>query len=217
MREQITKALTVMLAMWALGCQAKATDKEINAMCKNKLELQGIMRGTSEQEEVVRVKEEYRIKKENLEKEMARDLKGRDDVYAQRLKDIEAGNVVELQPKEEDTEETKEAKGAKKKEEEEEEKTPEQIKEELKQKAKEQMDKGKKEITDQFTRLIDKLGPQGKFAMEKARKYAKKRKKEADAALKNCIDAAKKKAVTQEVALCRTKAKTKADYAACKK
>ena len=94
MSDQLTKVLAVIIAGAALGCEAKATDEEIDGMCKNKLELQGIMRGTSEQEEVVRVKEEYRIKKENLEKEMARDLKGRDDVYAQRLKDIEARSFV---------------------------------------------------------------------------------------------------------------------------
>ena len=215
MREILSKVVMVILIAAAFGCEAKATGGQINTMCMKKLELQGKLRGTVEADEVARVEEEYRVKEESLKKEMARDLKGMEDVRQQKLKDIENGQAPPLT--EEETaaiiEKMIEADPSKKKIEE---LTPEQIKEEQTKKGEAVVAKRKKEITDQFERLLSKLGPQKKYAIRDVKKYVKKRKKEADESKKGCLEAAEKKGVTEKVATCRAQAKSKEDYSACK-
>ena len=215
MREILSKVVTVILAGALFGCEAKATDEQIGQMCQNKLALQGKLRGTVEADEVARVEEEYRVKKDALQKEMDRDLKGMDDAHKQKMKDIEDGTVAPLGEKEiaDIIAKIVEADPSQKKLEE---LTPEQIKEVQIEKAEAITAKRKKEITDQFERLISKLGPQGKYAVRDVKKYVKKRQKEAEESKKGCLEAAKKKGVTEKVATCRAQATTKEAYSACK-
>lgn len=197
MKQLYGKIGMAVAAGWILGCEAKATDEQLQAMCKNMLELKGTMRGTDEAKEAARVAEEYRIKEENNKKEMARDLQGMEDVRAQKMKDIEAGQAPPLSE-----EEAKDL-------------TPEQIKEAQIKKAEEIIKKREKEITEEAERLLAKLGPQKEYAIRDAKKYAAKRLKEAKEAETGCIEAAKQKGVTEKVATCRAQAQSVDDYKTC--
>ncbi len=198
MKQLYRKIGMAIAACLILGCEAKATDDQLQAMCKNMLELKGTLRGTDEAKEAARVEGEYRIKEETLKKEMDRDLRGMEEVRAQKMKDIEAGEAPALS------------------EEEAEDLTPEQIKEAQIKKAEEIVEKRRKEITEEAEGLLAKLGPQKTYAIRDAKKYAAKRLGEAQEAEKGCIDAAKKKGVTEKIATCRAQAQSKDDYKACK-
>ena len=111
------------------GCASKASDELLGTMCDNKLKVSGVLRGTVYEEEAKRITDEYKTKEDNLKAEMERDLKGMDDVLAGRLKAIESGEGEE---------------------------TDEQKEERIKA-AKEDIEKKKKGITDQFEPLIKKF------------------------------------------------------------
>lgn len=82
--------------------------------------------------------------------------------------------------------------------------------------AKEDIDKKKKGITDQFNPLIEKLTPQKEYALENAKEYVEKRKKEAAAATEKCVSEAKSASIEEETANCRIKADSVDAYDACK-
>jgi hypothetical protein len=222
MRKGTLLGLVALIAAPGFGCKAKATDEQLEEMCKHLLEISGDMRGTSEKEEVSRVEEEYQKKETDLKEEMARDLKGMDDVHAQKLADIEAGKDVVEAPAEDQDEEgeaagekekagkTKKKKDAPKAEEE----APLSKEDKIKA-ANEDIEKKKKEITDQFERLIKVLGPQKTYALRDARKYVAKRKKQADETLKKCIEDVKKRDITEEKYQCRMTTDSRDAYFAC--
>jgi hypothetical protein len=219
MRNRIIAGALTLVAAAALGCQAKATDEQIEKMCKHLLEISGDMRGTLEKEEVARIETEYAEKEKSLKAEMERDLKGMDDVLAQKLSTIEKEAAEAAAPGEE--EEKKKAKKAKEEEDEgegegENEDEEPLTKEEKIKAANEDIAKKKKEITDQFERLISKLGPQKKYAIRDIKKYVKKRQKNADKALKKCQGDPKNKELTEEKVNCRLQTDTRDKYFACK-
>lgn len=82
--------------------------------------------------------------------------------------------------------------------------------------AKEDIEKKKKGITDQFNPLIEKLTPQKEYALENAKEYVEKRKKEAAATTEKCVSEAKSTSVEEETANCRIKAQSIDAYDACK-
>ncbi len=196
MRYAVIAISASLFALAATGCSIPATDSQLEGMCRNHLELKGDLRGTSEEEEVGRIEEEYAVKEKNLKSEMARDLKGMDDVLEQALKDLE---TAEITPTEED-----------------EGKTVEQLKEELKKSKTASIEEKKKPIIEQFERLLKVLGLQKKVQVDKAREYAAKNKEKADKAHAECVAAAKKKGIFAETADCRIRAKSLDDYDACK-
>jgi hypothetical protein len=81
--------------------------------------------------------------------------------------------------------------------------------------AKEDIDKKKKAIVEQFEPLIAKLQPQKAFALKEAREYTDKRSAEAAKAKAECLEAAKKAAVSEETATCRIQADSPDHYNAC--
>ena len=82
--------------------------------------------------------------------------------------------------------------------------------------AKEDIEKKKKGIMDQFNPLIEKLTPQRDYALENAKEYVEKRKKEATEATQKCVSKAKEASVTEELANCRIQAASIDTYDACK-
>ncbi len=178
--------LAVLVVTQGMGCASKATDDQLETMCDHLLEISGDKRGTKEEDEVTRIEEEYAVKEKNLKDEMARDLKGMDDVLTQKRSDVEAG---------EGSAEEKEA---------------------TLKAAEENIAKQKKDITDQFERLIKVLGPQKKYAIRDAKKYVKKRQTKAQEAQKRCVEDVKKREITVEKYECRMKAETRDEYFACK-
>ncbi len=175
-----------LLAFWAGGCASKASDELLGQMCDNKLKLSGVLRGTVYEEEAARITDEFKQKEDNLRGEMERDLKGMDDVLAGRIKAVESDEGDASQ------------------------------KAERIRAAKEDIEKKKKGITDQFEPLIQKLTPQRDYALKNAEEYVAKRKKEADAEKEKCLLQAKSASVTEEKAACRIKASSVAAYDACK-
>ena len=170
------------------GCASKASDELLGTMCDNKLKVSGVLRGTVYEEEAKRITDEYKTKEDNLKAEMERDLKGMDDVLAGRLKAIESGEGEE---------------------------TDEQKEERIKA-AKEDIEKKKKGITDQFEPLIKKLTPQRDYALNQAKEYVAKRQKEASESREKCVSEAKDAEVTEALANCRIKAGTVEVYDLCK-
>ena len=81
--------------------------------------------------------------------------------------------------------------------------------------AKEDIEKKKKGITDQFEPLIAKLHPQKAYALKDAKEYTDKRAAEAEKAKADCLEDAKKTKVTEETALCRIQADSPDKYNAC--
>jgi hypothetical protein len=192
------KMITVaaVLILFESGCASKASDELVEKMCSHKLEVSGVLRGTVYEEEANRIKEEYKTKEDNLKAEMTRDLKGMDDVLAGRLKAIESGEDQDNADENEN---------------------PETLKEQRVKAAKDDIEKKKKEITDQFEPLIAKLSPQRDFALNQAKSYTQKRQKEAAEAKETCIAQAQKAEVTEALATCRINANSVDAYDACKK
>jgi hypothetical protein len=219
MRKGILLGLIALIAAPGFGCKAKATDEQLDEMCRHLLEISGDMRGTAEKEEVSRIEEEYQKKEKDLKEEMARDLKGMDDVLAQKLADLEAGKDVTIptEDKGEEGDAAEESTGKKKK------KNAPTVEDEEAPLSKEDtikainadIEKKKKEITDQFERLIEVLGPQKKYAIRDAVKYVEKRKKQADDTLKKCLEDVKKREITEEKYQCRMKTDSRDAYFAC--
>jgi hypothetical protein len=82
--------------------------------------------------------------------------------------------------------------------------------------AKEDIEKKKKAIIDQFEPLIKKLSPQKEYALRDAETYVEKRKATAEKEKEKCIKQAKEAGVTEAVATCRLQAKTPEVYDSCK-
>lgn len=206
--------LVAMAAVWAAvisGCETKATEDQLQSMCRHLLEISGDYRGTQEAEEVSRIEAEYAQKEKALKEEMDRDLKGMDDVLTQKLADIEAGKAITLPPAETDESENAadEKKGKDSKAEE------PLTKEQMVEAAKKDIEKKKKDITDQFERLIKVLGPQQKYAIRDAKKYVVKRQKRAAETEKRCIEDVKKRDISEKKFNCRMKSDTRDAYFAC--
>lgn len=195
MRHTVIAVVGGLLAA-AAGCSTPATDAQLEGMCRKRVELEGGLRGTSEEEEVARIEEEYAVKERKLKEEMARDLKGLDDVLEQALRDIEASEPV---PAEGD-----------------EGKSPEQLREEARAAQRASVEEKKKPIVEQFERLLELLGPQKGFQIENQKKYVAKNRKKAEQAIAGCVAEAKAEGVAAPVAECRAAAKTMADYSACR-
>lgn len=198
MRLTVTAMFLALSACAFAGCSSPASSEQLEKMCDKSLDLNGTLRGTSEEEEVGRVEEEYARKEKDLKDEMARDLKGLDDVLAAALEDLKA-EEIEL------TEEEAEAG-----------KTPEEVREERIAAKKADIDKKKQPIIEQFERLIEVLGPQKKVQVKKAKEYAAKRRKEADEARAECVSDSEAKGVSGDLAVCRIGAGTQDEYDACK-
>ena len=177
------RMLCFALILAAAGCKSKAEDGTVNQMCEHKLDITGVLRGTSYEDESKRISDEYGKKESDLKKEMERDLGGLDDVMQGKLKDLEAEGA-----------EDKDAKIAA---------------------AKEDIEKKKKAIVDQFEPLIAKLAPQKTFALREAKEYTDKRTAEASKAKADCLEEAKKSGVTEETAQCRIQAVDPDQYNAC--
>lgn len=181
---KITRILSALLPVFAFwGCKSAATDGQINRMCERKLEISGVLRGTSYEDESKRISREYQKKEDDLKAEMNRDLKGMDDVLSVRLKDIEAEGGAD-----------KDAKIAA---------------------AKENIDKKKKAIVDQFEPLIAKLHPQKAYALKDAKEYTDKRSTAAHEAKGKCLQEAKKGNISEKTALCRIQSDSPDKYNAC--
>lgn len=80
---------------------------------------------------------------------------------------------------------------------------------------KEDIEKKKKAIVEQFEPLIAKLEPQKAFQLKEAKEYTDKRSAEAGKAKSDCLDEAKKTGVSEETAACRIQAKSPDQYNAC--
>ena len=81
--------------------------------------------------------------------------------------------------------------------------------------AKEDIEKKKKAVVDQFEPLIAKLGPQKAYALKDAKEYTDKRSAEAGKAKEACLEDAKKSGVSEETAQCRIQAESPDKYDAC--
>jgi len=186
---------SLLVAAGLFACSSPATDAQIEQMCNNKAKLEGVLRATSATEAAAKVNEEYVFKKKKLDEEEARDIKGLDDVLEVRLKELEQG---ELQLPEDP------------------EKSPEEIKESMKQDTIADIEKKKKPIREQYDRLREVLGPQREHALEQAKRYSAERKEKADEALAECGAAAKKKVPSAKLATCRIQAESTDAYQACR-
>ncbi|MCP4680187.1 MAG: hypothetical protein GY854_32770 [Deltaproteobacteria bacterium] len=203
MKRIITAILISCASVLTLGCASKATDEQIGEMCKKKLELTGESRGTSEEEALAKIEEEFKFKAQKMKDDVARDLKGWDDVHKQQLADLEKQEFVPL------TEEEA-------KEREEPVKTSEEMKEEKKQKLLASYEKNKKMLKEEFEKFFNKLGPQKEIAVRKAKEYTAERQEKAAKALEKCLAKTKEEEITEEVAKCRAQADAKDKYRACK-
>ncbi len=204
-KEAIIVLFALTVTSLAFGCGNKATDEQINKMCANQAELTGEMRGTSEKEEIVRIEEEHKVKEQKLKDELARDLKGWDDVVKQRIANLE--KEEEKTPKEKEGTE------------EEEEKTPEEKAKEKEDKKKEILEDSKKKkqaLKDAAEPFFKKLKPNKERAIRKVKEYVKERQQKAQKYLKKCAAKAKKEGVTEEIANCRINTVRKEKYSACR-
>ncbi len=203
MKKIVTTMLIAFASTLILGCASKATDQQTGEMCKKKLELTGESRGTSEDEALAKIEEEFKFKAQKMKDDVARDLKGWDDVHKQQLLDLEKQEFAPL------TEEEAKERGVSVK-------TPEEMKEEKKQKLLAGYEKNQKTLNEEFETFFNKLGPQKEIAIRKAKEYTAERQEKAAKALEKCLAKAKREEVTEEVAKCRAQADTKDKYKACK-
>jgi hypothetical protein len=168
------------------GCASRASDAQLGEMCQNKLEVTGALRGTVYKTEAERITQEYAQKEKGLKDEMNRDLTGMDDVLSSRLKSIEAASSSD--------DEKAEKIAA----------------------ANADIEKKKKDITDQFENLLSKLTPQRDYALKEAKAYVEKRMKNADETKQKCILQGKEAEVKESTAICRIQAKSTEAYDGCK-
>lgn len=86
---QVLKILVIIsITVEIAACKSVATDQQIDQMCEKKLEITGVLRGTSYEDESKRISDEYQTKESKLKNEMDRDLRGLDDVLALKIKDM---------------------------------------------------------------------------------------------------------------------------------
>jgi hypothetical protein len=196
MKKFILAVLPILIGVFMLCCSSPASDEQIKGMCQNLAQLSGELRGTSEEEATAKINAEYDFKENKFKEELARDLKGMDDVLTQKLADLGKAEVQMA-----DDAET--------------EKTPEKMKEEMKKSIIADIDKKKEALEEEFGPLFKVLGPQRKHAIKESKKYTAKRKQAADKFLAKCNAEAVKEAVSAATAKCRTKADGKDHYHAC--
>ena len=218
MKRNILLVTIAFLAMCMSGCSSKATDDQVVQMCKNGAEVKGFLQGASVEEAAARVEEEWAFKKKKNEEDLARDLKGWDDVLAKKLADLEnpPPPPPEPAPEEESEEEDTEEKEA---EEEEEEKTPEEIAQEKEERKKEilaEAQKAKDEIKKGYAPDFEKHESRKQRALKEAKESAERRLKKANKAIEKCIAKYKKMELSQDLATCRIQAKTQKDWNLCK-
>lgn len=182
----------------AFGCAPKASDEQVNEMCHYYLKITGMSRMTDEAVEIAEVEKKYEEEGKKLQAEVTRDLKGQDDVYAQRLADLEQTDpeITEEEAKEGITKEMKI--------------------EELKKKYTEEYEKNKKNLNEEFDKFFNKLPPRKAREIEKIKEFVKERKTKANKAFEECVTGAKKAGTTEEIFNCRMQAKTEGQYKTCK-
>lgn len=219
MRKKTIIAFSVLMAAPLIGCGSKATDEQIDKMCRNSAEIEGHMQGASVEEAVKNVEEEWAFKEKKLKEDLARDLQGWDDVLEQKLADLEKA-PLQPPPEEEQADEDadKKDKKAKKGKKEEKEPTLEELKQQREDQKKailEDAEKKKQEIQDQYKPDFEKHEPRKARAVKEAREIAEKRKAKADKAIEECIANYKKNGVAAETAECRIKATSKKEWNDC--
>lgn len=174
MKNKILTVLTAIAASQMLGCCSRATDEKIDGMCRHLIELRADLKGASEEEAIAGVEEEFKLKEQKLQEEMARDLKGLDDVLAQKISDL--GNDEEIKPEE---------------------------KEERKKKLAEDTEKKKQEMKDQFAPDFRRLGPEKRQALRIAKSLSKDKRERADKLFKECVAQYKAEEISEKEADCR--------------
>lgn len=199
MKRQIQNTLValVMTIPLCLGCAAKATDEKIDEMCTNYLKVTGISKSTDEAAEVARITKEYEAKGKKLRDEIDRDIKGQQDVYNQRIADLEKTDV-EL------TEEEIKQKV-----------TTAQKKDSLIAKYTAEFEKNKKGFEDDFDKFFAKIAPRRDREIADSKAYVKARKEKADKAMAKCVKDAKNSGVSDVTATCRVEAKVTDQYNGC--
>ncbi len=214
MKNGLITCLLISVFVFAAGCGSKASDEEINKMCRNYLKITGVLKGSDEKKEVARVIKERTAEKNALKEEMERDLKGQDDVLTLALKTLDEEEALKKAEAANQTNEEA-AEDKKKGEESDEEAPPEKTLEEKKKDQAAVIEKRKQVVIDQFENLISKIDPRMEKEVERTKGYAAKRKAKLDQAMEDCLAKSRTESICKEMASCRIKANVESNYNAC--
>ncbi len=190
-------ATFVLVGLFAAGCAPKASDEKVGEMCKNYLKVTGISKTTVIKEEEDRITAEYDAKGKRMQGDLARDLKGQDDVYEGRIKSLETDEITLTEDEEKE--------GV----------TVEQKKEAFKTKYTEEYERNKKNLNEEFEKFFAKLAPQRDREIRLAKEFVSKRKITANEEMEKCLTKTKAEGVSESTADCRIQAKITPEYEAC--
>lgn len=198
MRTTFVSMLVLLGCGTLLGCEESATEDQIAKMCENLADLRGELRGSDVEAEVGKIQAEWDVKEQALKEDLAKDLKGQDDVLALKIKDIEAGNGEPLP--EVDTDSDGEP--------EEQELTPEEVKAKQKELAEALIAKRKAEVEKGYAGDFEKLPRRRDREIGEAREAAEKKRAKADKTIADCVAQYQKEGLSKEAAQCRIDAKS---------
>ncbi|MBN2341763.1 MAG: hypothetical protein JXX29_10865 [Deltaproteobacteria bacterium] len=174
--------LLVFLAMFgAIGCEPAATDDELKQMCVNLSVVRGEEQVPKSAELTAKVEADFTTKEKNLLAWKAKDMRGWDEELAAKLAKLDGGEEMTGDDGAPATKESLKKLYAKKK------------------------DIGAKQFDDDLAKLADAK----KNALSEVDGIVKEAQAAQDVKVKECMDAARKEAVSQSLAQCRIAATDK--------